>query len=380
MLRLCSAPLTALAAVLVLVSATFAGAGPRSGAAGLITVDTATDNVAVDGACSLREAIVNANDGATHSDCAGGAAGADVIEFDGVVGPIVLAEGSLPAITDDLSILGSAGTRIDGAGAYRVLEVETDTLVELRGLVIENALNETEWPGDCYGGAILNRGDLRLVRVTLRRNETSCGGSGLVNYGRAWLVATTVVDNFSFFGGAGLFNFGQLLIDRSAVVNNTTSLFNGAGLWNGGGASAVVENSTFSGNVGFDNDMGDENAGGAIYNDGTLAVVSSTIVANGGEDGGGGIASPFGTSTVSGSIVAGNRSRQPPATEDCYGDVVSLGYNVFGDGTGCAADGPGRSGDRPGYGVLRPRRLPRLQWWPDADPRAARRQPGDRRR
>src|SRR5690606_10519911 len=50
--------------------------------AATITVDTNATDVVADGACSLPEAVANANDNAqTHVDCAAGEGGLDTIVF-----------------------------------------------------------------------------------------------------------------------------------------------------------------------------------------------------------------------------------------------------------------------------------------------------------
>ena len=71
--------------------------------AATIVVSTIADTVASDGECSLREAIINANNGdqSGSTDCASGSAGADLIVFDaGLAGQTLQLGGSqLPVIT-----------------------------------------------------------------------------------------------------------------------------------------------------------------------------------------------------------------------------------------------------------------------------------------
>ena len=69
-----------------------------------ITVDTLSDTVAIDGFCSLREAINAANSDTSTGDCAAGS-GADTIDFV-VTGTIVLGS-RLPIITSDVTIDGT---------------------------------------------------------------------------------------------------------------------------------------------------------------------------------------------------------------------------------------------------------------------------------
>ena len=72
--------------VMILVSS---AAFPTNVRADSLTVNSLADTVAIDGNCTLREAIQNANnDAATNADCAAGS-GADTITFS-VSGTITL--------------------------------------------------------------------------------------------------------------------------------------------------------------------------------------------------------------------------------------------------------------------------------------------------
>ncbi|RIK53473.1 MAG: hypothetical protein DCC59_07125, partial [Chloroflexi bacterium] len=56
--------------------------GTQPAYAASLTVDSAADTVGNDGACTLREAITNANDNAaTYPDCAAGSGASDTITF-----------------------------------------------------------------------------------------------------------------------------------------------------------------------------------------------------------------------------------------------------------------------------------------------------------
>jgi CSLREA domain-containing protein len=89
-----------------------------------ITVNTTADTVADDSTCSLREAILAANDnlpsGETIGECAGGAPGQDMIVFALGAGTptITLSLVPLPAITEAVTIQGNTGlstrVRING--------------------------------------------------------------------------------------------------------------------------------------------------------------------------------------------------------------------------------------------------------------------------
>ena len=75
-----------------------------------IIVNSNADTVAVDGSCTLREAIANANtDAATNVDCFAGS-GADTITFNADY-TITLAGSQLPAITSTITITGNGPTK-----------------------------------------------------------------------------------------------------------------------------------------------------------------------------------------------------------------------------------------------------------------------------
>jgi len=94
--------------ILTLLALTFSAVGVTPAHAAGITVNSLSDNTTVDGNCSLREAIRNANDNAaTYGDCPAGS-GADTITFS-VSGTITLGS-TLTAIAD------ADGLTLDGTG------------------------------------------------------------------------------------------------------------------------------------------------------------------------------------------------------------------------------------------------------------------------
>ena len=68
----------------------------------IMVATIADDTNAADGLCSLREAIINANDDAqTHTNCVGGS-GHDTIQFNDALGTATITLGAtLPTITDN---------------------------------------------------------------------------------------------------------------------------------------------------------------------------------------------------------------------------------------------------------------------------------------
>lgn len=138
-------------------------AGPAT--ANTITVNTPVDQnpSAVDGLCSLREAIQAVIDTSPQDACPAGSpegppnsfTGRDTINFS-VTGTIALAA-PLPTLNDidDGVIISGPGTRfltISGANQFRVFRVSPVQSVAIQGLMIANGR------GNKNGGAILNDG------------------------------------------------------------------------------------------------------------------------------------------------------------------------------------------------------------------------------
>ena len=123
-------------------------------------------------------------------------------------------------------------------------------------------------------------------------------------------------------GQGGIVNqdASQLTLLNSTIASNTIS-----GLLNGNGTVTLV-NSTVSGN-----------SGGGVTNvvTGTVNLVNTTIVSNTAVVGGGVTNKDGGTVVARGSLIAGNSSSPLNPSPDCAGPIVSQGYNLLGNTTGC---------------------------------------------
>ena len=270
--------------------------------AAAITVTTSNPNIALDGQCSLIEAIVNANnDAATHPDCAAGS-GADTIV--------------LPA-NANVTLSNAAGVTQYGSPVGLPL-ITSRTTIEGNGAIIARQPN-----APAFGlMAVGNSGDLTLQSVTLR------GGSsfgGLSNSGTAGIKNSIISGNT----GRGASSYGTLTIENSIISDNTDG-----GLSNGGG-TLTIENSTISGNFG----------GGVSNQDGRLTIANSTISGNRG----GGVFNAFGlvfgysaTLTLNNSLIAGNQAGVGPEIWN-NSIVTANNFNLFGSN-----GNPGVTGFTPG--------------------------------
>lgn len=270
--------------------------------AATITVDSLADGTpATDGACTLREAIANANADIDVSggDCVAGS-GEDIIVFS-TTGTVTLGSG-LPALTD------SERTTIDGdIGANRNIDITVSGNNAVGVFRIENGATSTlTWlsiiDGDAVeGGGIINYGNLTLTHSTISGNIADPYGGGIFNSSGANLQVDDCIisDNIADSGGGGLYNSG------TAVVANTTMIGNYAGSYGGAIAAftctLTVSHSTISGNAsGLD--------GGGIYNACNFQIEHSTIVDNTASRNGGGLHNDGDPAVVMNSTFSGNHA------------------------------------------------------------------------
>ena len=242
--------------------------------AATLTVTTAADERNTNNQCSLREAIINANQDnqSGSADCPAGVA-EDTINFN-LVSPATITLGSpLPSI---IAISQSSGLIIDGGSAditisgdnkYRVFEVAF-AKVTLSNLTVANGN-----AAGAGGGGIYNFGDTLTVSNSTISGNVAFGGGGIYNEPSGTLTVSnsTLSGNSSSSGGGGIVNGGTLTVSNSTLSGNSAS--GGGGIWNNGG-TLTLSNSTLSGNSSSPGDSG------SILNNNT-ATLKNTIVSGG---------------------------------------------------------------------------------------------------
>jgi hypothetical protein len=271
----------------------------------------------VPSSCSLREAIVDAND-------TGASPGQDIITFD-VDGTFTLEqpvgstgvdglEGDLD-ITESLVILGNGPDRtiLDGNSLDRVLHIHPGAEVIIKGVTIQGG------SGSGSGGGILNEGGQLVLIDSVVRSNTSVGdGAGIANV-----------------------SGGTAEIDQSTIgPNNTTTSGRGGGVFNGdSGSQLTLSNSTASGNY--------AESGGGLYNlnaGAVMTVTFGTVTGNTATTTGGGLLNNGASLIVQNSIVAGNGGGGSTDCVSTGGLTASLGHNLVGhngNANGCLITGPG---------------------------------------
>jgi CSLREA domain-containing protein len=189
--------------------------------------------------------------------------------------------------------------------------------------------------GSGYGGAIITEGNLTLTRSVFTDNASEeAGGAIAAKYGVVVLDGNTITGNSAQFGG-GIVHYGNgaslaisggsisgnlasrmggglHLTDTSVVtltgvtVSGNTAGTNGGALYNSKGARTQVVQCTLRGN----RLTSASGYGGAIHNDGTLAIGASLLADNQGGEAGGALINNIGASTtITTSTLSGNTAR-----------------------------------------------------------------------
>lgn len=282
--------------------------------AATITVNTADDEINVDGDCSLREAVQAAETDTAVDACAAGS-GADTID--------------LPDATYGLTLTGAG----ENAGATGDLDVSTE--ITLRGTTLAGTVIDGQ--GADRIAEVLAGGKLTLTRLTVKNGNTTRGGA-LYNAGELDLNNVIVRDSHAIHGG-GVYNVGVLSAINSQFLNNTAQGLAGSA---GGGSNGL------QGAGG-----GGSGLGGGLFHGGSSALISGcTFNANVARGGAGGNANAFGSGA--GGAIGGGAGAYGAAG----GAATDLGGGGGGGGGGFAgnwqfhAGGTGSLGGGAGGGAV----------------------------
>jgi len=273
-----------------------AGGALAGNSVNLIPVTTTNDSLdAFDQACSLREAILNANGANQFSpvqnECPEGR--------DDMTNVIVLQDGQ----TYSLTIPGNGYEEGD-------LDILSHLFTDMPHLRIESDGATGATIRQTVGGQriLVNQGaDVELVNITLREGSPNVGGAIMNNEGKLRLERVSLIANSATSGGAIYNDGGQINLVDSQLVLNTASLLGGA-ILNEGGGQIVLSNTQIRANTAVE--------GGGVYNTGAQLTVGpgSSINLNTATSGnGGGVSSVSGSSlTVNGASFEGNRAQGGP--------------------------------------------------------------------
>ena len=242
--------------------------------------------------CSLREAILAANNDAAFGGCPAGS-GADTISLGaGTYGlsipPGTTGDDKLDGdlyVASQLTIThaGVTPAAIDGGGIDRVIHVLGAADLTASGFTIRNGRTGQS------GAGIRNEGNLSLSNATVSGNETTASyGGGIANAGTATMSLTNV------------------------TVSGNRAEGDGGGIDQGIGGRLDLSNVTIAGNT--TDISGDTGGGGGIFNAGGTINVKNTIIAQNYD----------------------NTSDPIVKSPDCGGAALTSGRNnLIGDAAGC---------------------------------------------
>ncbi|WAS06707.1 right-handed parallel beta-helix repeat-containing protein [Gloeomargaritales cyanobacterium VI4D9] len=204
----------------------------------------------------------------------------------------IYADGNNTTVTLNNSIVSNNEASLDGGGIY-----------SSRPVTLTNSKVLGNTAGFDGGGIYVVLGG-QISNSDITGNEAQAGsGGGIFNAGGSDLTISTskITENEAGLSGAGIANDGDLTLKDVTVAGNgkVFGVNNGGGLANGSGGTAVIINSTLSGNL--------ANNGGGIDNQGTLTMTNSTIGNNEANLEGGGIRNLGGDVTLKNVTIVGNK-------------------------------------------------------------------------
>lgn len=295
-------------------------------------------NQVVDGPCTLRVAITeaNANIGTPNQNIVIQLPGG---EYDLTIPPDYLTSddnhsGDLNidfvgvTITNSITIepTGNGQVIIKSAIEDRILSVDINAKVFINNLTMRDGNVFLDTNNVNGGGSIWNRGNLYLNGVDLLVNTVSCrngngcasAGGAIENWGNVTLQDATLDGNTALQGGA-VWNNGNLTIAYSTLSNNHTSSSGNITNY----ANLTIYNSTFSGNTSEYNSLS------GIYNRGPL-IMQSTTMANVGDN-----SAIFNIPGGNTKILMDNIFKAEPEHTNCTISAgstwTSSGYNIAND-------------------------------------------------
>lgn len=327
---------------------------PPATARETIYVDSLVDEMTENGECSLREAVLSANED-DSTDCIPGD-GVDQIEF--LVEGVITLSGQLD-VKNEVTILGpeDGSVVIDGAGLHRIFFFSDESDFSLWHLTLQNGL------GDIGGCVYAETLEVLLFGMTfLGCSATVRGGAVAVEDGDLFTIRSHFEANTAQGdGGAIHVALGSMGIAASSFFNNHAQGANGhGGALYAGGAVEIGITTLHSNSA--------RGSGGALYSEGsgTVELSESTVTRNladvnvdgTGPDDGGGIYTS-GDLTLRSSIVAQNTDSSTSTlwAPDLFvgGTLTSFGGNFVGRNESVAtplpAGLPNGSSDWVGTGV-----------------------------
>jgi CSLREA domain-containing protein len=242
----------------------------------------------------------------------------------------------------ELHILSEANASIwnitfrNGAGADDGGGIRNDGTLALYSVIISNN-KANKNGGGVYSSGKLIIGEDSIIGEANAGNAAVMGGGIYVAAGLASVSKTKITGNAAVDGGGIFLDNGTMTMSSSAVggmsvEEGNAASDNGGGINNAGGSLAIQENCF----IGFNIAAAD---GGGIYNSGTLNISDSTIGrANAGNKAasGGGISNHNGILDITGSAIGANSAENGGGINNS-GSLTITDSMIGGEGAGNAA-------------------------------------------
>jgi CSLREA domain-containing protein len=312
-------------------------------AANTINVTSWQDNPAVDGQCSLREAIVASNLGSTIDTCVASAGGNTIVLSEGTYYMKPLALGPVGVVSYiHLKGRGHKQTIIQvdpsesASTSPGVFSVNTGS-----GHLYISGVQFTKFRSRVLNISAGARVSLFFSKLIKNNGNFLSSGSCIKNFGIVHIANSEISECDGTTGGA-LQNSGTAVIEYSTFLRNSGE--RGGAIYNQTGANLYVNSSTLGRNE-------TTVYGAALQNGGNAYIASSTIAYNRTDLDSGGVSctssatmcsaiqnfSP-GYIELSGSVVAHNTASSGQTKPNCIGSPSSTGGNLLGEATSTACD------------------------------------------
>lgn len=294
---------------------------PVQPAHALVYVVTNTND---DGEGSLREAI----------SLAATTGMGDTITFDPSLAGLTIGLDSEIVFGKNLIIDGSGldpHVKISGGGLVRVFNMTGSYNITISHLdIIDGNADD--------GGAIYNgTNTLSINNVNFSNNMSSANGGAIFNGGNMTITDSTFSNNSAALGGA-IYHFHYALTITKTTFSGNSVIFKGGAIYNDSTSiyPLKIADTTFSDNSAVE--LG-EGEGGAIYNNGTIALIKrTTFTVNQTDKNGGGI---YNNGTITGitvSVFSGNTATLDGGGIYNNGTITSLNRSTL---SGNSADNNG---------------------------------------
>ena len=229
-------------------------------------------------------------------------------------------------VDKDLSLLGFfTTTPIIGPGFAGGPAV----YVSGANVTLENLELEPTTPFHGNQGLVVRSGTVSARHVLIDRGVAAgfsgfdpVGGGIQVDQGASvTLEESTILNSRASDAGGAIYNAGSLIVRRSTISGNTSTNREGGGIHNTSTGSVLIEDSTISGSV-------NHRVGGGLYNAGTAHVWRSTLSGNRADHAGGGI-SNAGDLYLDDSALLDNRAVSHVEAVYPVGGALSMGPGAF---------------------------------------------------